>query len=134
MFSNYEKITENGKRNNRIIIAPKQATYKQLLKENIIGCLTAIYDTQKIGKVYFSKIGHEDYAMWLSILKKGYIAKNTNSKLALYRVNKHSTSSNKIKAFKWTWYIYRDVEHLPLYKSIYYFINYAFRAGYKFLK
>lgn len=134
VFSNYEKITENGKRNNRIIIAPKQATYKQLLNENIIGCLTAIYDTQKIGKVYFSKIGHEDYAMWLSILKKGYIAKNTNSKLALYRVNKHSTSSNKIKAFKWTWYIYRDVEHLPLYKSIYYFINYAFRAGYKFLK
>lgn len=133
-FSYYEKISEEGKRNNRIIISPNQITYKQLLKENVIGCLTAIYDTQKVGKIYFSEIGHEDYAMWLSILKKGYIAKNTNTTLALYRISNNSISSNKITAFKWTWNIYRKVERLPLYKSIYYFMNYAFRAGYKFLK
>ncbi len=134
VFSNYEKMSYNGQRNGRVITAPRQATYKQLLKENIIGCLTAIYDTQKVGKLYFPKIGHEDYAMWLSILKKGYIAKNTNSTLALYRISNSSISSNKITAFKWTWNIYRKVERLPLYKSLYYFMNYAFRAGYKFLK
>lgn len=134
VFSNYEKISYDGKRNGRIITAPIQVTYKQLLKENIIGCLTAIYDTQKVGKLYFSKIGHEDYAMWLSILKKGYIAQNTNSTLALYRINSKSISSNKITALIWTWNIYRKTEHLPLCKSLFYFINYAFRAGYKFLK
>lgn len=134
VFSNYEKISYDGQRNGRIITAPIQVTYKQLLKENIIGCLTAIYDTQKVGKLYFSKIGHEDYAMWLSILKKGYIAQNTNSTLALYRINSKSISSNKITALKWTWNIYRKIEHLPLCKSLFYFINYAFRAGYKFLK
>lgn len=133
-FSYYEKISEDGKRNNRVIISPNQITYRQLLKGNIIGCLTAIYDTQKVGKMYFLEIGHEDYAMWLSILKKGYIAKNTNTILALYRITRHSISSNKIKSFKWTWNIYRKTEHLPLCESLFYFINYAFRSGYKFLK
>ena len=134
VYSNYEKISEDGIRNNRVIKAPRQTTYKQLLKENTIGCLTAIYDTQKAGKMYFTNVGHEDFVVWLSILKKGYVAKNTNSVLALYRVNANSVSANKLKACKWTWNIYRNIEHLPLMTSCYYFMHYAIRAGLKFLK
>lgn len=40
----------------------------------MIGCVTAVYDISKVGKIYFENINHEDYVMWLSILKKGYIA------------------------------------------------------------
>lgn len=45
-----------------------------------------MYDTEKVGKMYFKNVRHEDCALWLSILKKGYKAQNTNSVMALYRV------------------------------------------------
>jgi hypothetical protein len=102
--------------------------YQHLLLGNVIGCLTAIYDTEKVGKVYFSDYPHEDYIMWLSILKKGYIARNTNTVTALYRVRYNSVSSNKLKVISWQWEIYRSVEKLGYWKSVLFFISYAYKA------
>lgn len=127
-FSNYEKMTEQGERNNRIIKAPSISTYKQLLLSNVIGCLTAVYDTEKVGKVFFQNHSHEDYILWLDILKRGYVARNTNTVEALYRVRENSVSSNKLKTLSWQWDIYRNVEKIGLFRSSYYFINYAYRA------
>ena len=127
-FSNYEKMMENGERNNRIVKAPEWVTYKQLLLGNVIGCLTAVYDTEKVGKVYFPNHSHEDYILWLSILKRGYVARNTGTVEALYRVREHSVSSNKLKTLSWQWNIYRNVEHIGFAKSAFYFANYACRA------
>ncbi len=127
-FSNYEKMTEQGERNNRIIKAPSVTTYKQLLLGNVIGCLTAVYDTEKVGKVFFQNHSHEDYILWLDILKRGYIARNTNTVEALYRVRENSVSSNKLKTLSWQWDIYRNVEKIGLLRSSYYFLNYAYRA------
>lgn len=134
VFSNYEKISETGERNQRIIIAPKETNYHNLLKGNVIGNLTGIYDTEKVGKVYCKDIRHEDYVLWLSILKKGYIAKNTNTVTALYRVRENSVSSNKLKILSWQWNILRNVEKISLPKAIYYYINYAIRAFLKAIK
>lgn len=127
-FSNYEKMTEQGERNNRIIKAPSVTTYKQLLLGNVIGCLTAVYDTEKVGKVFFQNHSHEDYILWLDILKRGYVARNTNTVEALYRVRENSVSSNKLKTLCWQWDIYRNVEKIGLFRSSYYFFNYAYRA------
>lgn len=133
-FTNYEKITVSGERQGRKIIAPASVGYHSLLKGNCIGCLTAVYDTAKIGKAYFPNVGHEDYALWLSILKKGFIAKNTETIGALYRIVDGSLSSDKLKVFKWSWHILREMEQLPFFVSLYYFINYAVRALMKYLK
>lgn len=128
VFSNYEKMDENSVRANRIISASPQATYTSLLKGNIIGNLTAIYDTEKVGKIDIQDIRHEDYALWLSILKKGYIARNTQTVLAAYRESSQSVSSNKLKVTAWQWDIYRNVEHLSIARSAYYFCFYAIKA------
>ena len=80
------------------------------------------------GKIFFKEIGHEDYVCWLSILKQGYKAQNTNTVTALYRVSDHSVSSNKLKAMRWQWNIVRNEMDLPVYKAVYYFIHYAIRA------
>ena len=127
-FSNYEKMTEQGERNNRIIKAPSVTTYRQLLFGNVIGCLTAVYDIGKVGKVFFQNHSHEDYILWLDILKQGYVARNTNTVEALYRVRENSVSSNKLKTLSWQWDIYRNVEKIGLLRSSYYFLNYAYRA------
>lgn len=134
VFSNYEKVNEEGMRDKRHVIAPLLVTYKKLLLGNAIGCLTAIYDTFKVGKVFFTDINHEDYIMWLSILKQGYVARNTNTINALYRIREQSVSSNKLVALSWQWNIYINVEKTGYIKGAYYFFNYAFRAFCKALK
>ncbi|MCD8182115.1 MAG: glycosyltransferase [Bacteroides sp.] len=128
VFSDYEKIDEDGKRECRVVAAPRETSYKELLKGNVIGNLTGVYDTQKVGKVFCRKVNHEDYVLWLSILKKGYIARNTGAIHALYRVRKKSLSANKFAVLSWQWNVYRNIEKLGFIRSAYYFAHYAYRA------
>ena len=128
VYSDYEKMSEDGTRCSRIVNAPKSTNYKKMLKGNAIGNLTGIYDVSKAGKVYFMPIHHEDYAMWLSILKRGYIAVNTGTVTAIYRLHGNSISSKKLSLLSWQWNIYMNVENLGYVKSIFYYVNYACRA------
>jgi len=69
-YSDYEVIDENGNflRN---VKCPKKLTYKKLLRNNYVGCLTAIYDTKFLGKLMMSKIRkRQDWVLWLNIMKK----------------------------------------------------------------
>ena len=134
VFSNYKKISEDGEQHKYPIIAPSVLSYNDLLKGNAMGCLTITYDTEKMGKQYFPHCGHEDYALWLSMLKQGGYAYNTNTVEALYRLKNSSVSSNKLRTIGWQWHIYRVIEKLSTAKSLYYFIHYAVRAVNKGLR
>ncbi len=134
VFSNYEKINEKGFSNNRIIIAPLLVDYKKLLQGNVIACCTCVYDTYKVGKQYFTKQGHEDYVLWLQILKKGFIAKNTGLISAKYRVRDTSVSSNKLKTIRWVYTIFRNNEKLSAMKSIFYTSITLIKSFFKYLK
>ena len=133
-FSNYEKMNEEGARSQRLIIARKEVGYNELLKGNVIANSTGMYDSKKVGKVYCSYIHHEDYVLWLSILKQGYVARNTNQIHALYRLRTGSVSSNKFKVLGWQWRIYRETEQLSVIKTIYCFAHYVVQAIIKRLK
>ncbi|MBX9732640.1 MAG: glycosyltransferase [Chitinophagaceae bacterium] len=127
-YTAYEKIDENGKAFS-VMGVPQIVSYVDLLKTNCIGCLTAIYDTKKIGKVYMPiNTKREDCATWLAILKKIDYAYGMNEVLAQYRVYDSQTSSKKAKMAKENWRLYRDVEKLGLLKSVYYFSHYAIRG------
>lgn len=125
-FTAYELMDENTSRLNKLIRVPKSVDYKKLLKGNVMGCLTVVIDKTKLDfDIKMSGVPHEDYVLWLSILKKGYIAHGIDEVLAMYRKSSTSLSGNKIKAAKWTWNIYRNVEKIPLPVAIYYFIYYG---------
>lgn len=128
VFADYEQMDEAGNLLNKVITAPSTVTYASLLKTNYIGCLTAVYDQQLLGKRYFVNHGHEDYILWLSILRDGYCARNTGEVLARYRKSQHSLSGNKLKAATWQWGIYRNVEKINLFKSIRLFCSYFIHA------
>ncbi len=111
-----------------IVHAPEKVDYRELLKQNTIGCLTAMYDTQKLGKIYMPDIlKRQDFALWLDILKRTPYAMGLNEPLAYYRQRSDSLSSNKIGASLYNWKLYREVEKLPLYKAIYYFGWYTYK-------
>ncbi|MGL4656712.1 MAG: glycosyltransferase family 2 protein [Sarcina sp.] len=128
-FSSYRLMSEDGKLLNKEINVPKTITYKGLLKNTIIGCLTVILDRKEIGDIKMPNIrAGQDTATWLSILKKGYVAYGYNEVLASYRLVKGSISNNKVKALKRTWNTYRNVENLGLMVSGICFVSYAFNA------
>ncbi|MDR1773789.1 MAG: glycosyltransferase [Clostridioides sp.] len=125
-FTSYELIDENSNALNKIIKAPQMTQYKKLLKGNVIGSLTVLIDKEKLDfEIKLEGVPHEDYVLWLAILKRGYNAYGIDKSLAYYRKSSKSLSGNKIKAAKWTWNIYRNIEKIPLHKAIYYFVNYA---------
>lgn len=134
VFSYYRKMDENGVESNSVIASPDIVNYKKLLNGNCIGNLTGMYDTSKVGKIFQKNIHHEDYLMWLEILRKGFIAKNTKTVEAVYREQKKSTSGNKLKAFTWTWNIYKKELNLPVFTSLFHFCIYAIKAVSKFIK
>lgn len=124
-FSSYDRIDECGNFiNTHWVHTP--VNYRGLLKTCVIGCLTAVYDTEKFGKVYMPDIRkRQDFALWLRILKRTEKAVPLPESLAQYRVRKSSVSSNKLNAAQYTWSIYREVEKIGLLQSSYYFAHYA---------
>lgn len=134
VYSNYRKMGENGVVHHHLFTAPDSTSYYRLLKGNVMGCLTVMYDTKKVGKRFFPCCGHEDYALWLSMLKEGGAAYNTNTVEAQYRLKISSVSSNKFRAMGWQWHIYTQIEKLGLLRSAYYFVHYAVRAVIKRLR
>ena len=124
----YTRVTEDEKEINDIIIK-EIITYEDMLKNNYLGCLTVIYNANKLGKRYFKeRKKNEDYVLWLEIVKETKIIFGLKENLAFYRVLNNSRSSNKIKVAKDRWEVYRKIERLSLLKSIYYFLQYVIRA------
>jgi hypothetical protein len=68
----------------------------------------------------------QDYGLWLKILKKAGKTEGILEPLATYRILNNSVSSNKLKASLYQWKIYREVEKLGVFQSIYYFLQYAY--------
>lgn len=127
-YTAYEKVDENGNFLGNMGV-PKKVSYSDLLKTCVIGCLTAIYDTQKLGKIYMpTNTKREDFATWLSILKKNDFAYGIKEDLAQYRVYETQSSSKKAKMAKENWKLYREIEKLNIFKASYYFSQYAVRG------
>lgn len=128
-YTAYEKIDETGARQGRVVSVPSEIDYRGLLRASIIGCLTAVYDTEKLGKVYMPEIRRrQDYGLWLKILRQGHVAHGLNVPLAFLRKRNESLSSNKLLSAYYVWKLFREVEGLQLIPSMYYFANYAARA------
>jgi len=129
VYSAYEKVDENGNRQGRFVSVPSHIDYSGLLNATVIATVTAIYDTESVGRILMPDIRmRQDYALWLKILRMGGVAHAVTEPLAYLRKRSGSVSSNKITAAMYVWRVYRDHEMLSIYKSMYHFINYAVRA------
>ncbi|RTR32539.1 glycosyltransferase family 2 protein [Shewanella atlantica] len=109
-------------------------TYQQILYSNIIGCLTAVYDAELLGKRFMPLIRkRQDMGLWLDILKDIDMAKGVPQVLAKYRIDSGMTQ-NKIKVLKWQWLFYREVAELSVVSSLRYFIVYTVLGFLKYKK
>lgn len=127
-YTHYVKIDAN-KSFLGAIHPPQKVDYSTLLKSNVIGCLTAMYDTKILGKVFMPAIRkRQDMALWLKILEKVDYAWCLPEELAYYLIGHDSLSSNKIKIITTQWRFYRSYLHFNFFKSAWYFSFYAYYA------
>ncbi len=104
-------------------IVPQKVTYKDILKTNSIGCLTAFIAIDKVGKKFMPLLNkRQDMGLWLSYLKEIPFVYGIQEPQAIYRIRNESISSNKFTLIKYQWEIYRKIEKLTLINSIYYLI------------
>lgn len=132
--TSYEVINNEGTKLNKNIRMKKRLDYRGFLINNLIQTVGVMVDLDKVPISCIEMPNmrrRQDAATWLQILKSGYDCYGTNEILAMYRRTEGSLSSNKIKAVKGVWYLYRNVERLSFIFSTYCFIRYALLAVWK---
>ena len=116
---------------NTFHVSSMPVNYKMLLKRTEISCLTAIYDQEILGKMFMPDLRKkQDYALWLSILKKGYNSFPLDIETAFYRQHGNSATSNKFKLIIKHWNFLNKNEKLNWFKSLYYTISWGL-GGFK---
>lgn len=125
-YTGFTRISEDGTTYGSYLSVPEKLDYSFLLKDNRIGCLTAMIRKSAFQDVHFQDLGWEDLSLWLKLLKQTPYAYGINESLAFYRIVKGSRSNNKFFSAKLKWNTFRQVEKMNLLTSIYYFVFYAF--------
>ena len=128
-YSEYYVMEEDGKKTGSFIRIPSSLSYRQYLRNTIIGCLTVVIDRNIVGdfRMPLIKSSH-DMALWLLIMKRGYKAYGIKEVLAGYRLVSTSNTAKKWKAAKDVWRVYRKIEHLSVLFSAFCFCGYVFNA------
>lgn len=109
-------------------------SYSELLqKKAVIGCLTAVYDVQQLGKCYMPVIRmRQDFGLFLKILRmceeKELTCRGVVAPLASYRMHSGSMTANKIRAAYYQWRLYRDVESIGILTAFRLMTVYALRG------
>src|SRR5699024_10596364 len=110
-FTKYARIHQDGTPTNAVSEAPATVDYDRLMKQCVIGCLTVMIYSEKIGHERMVNIRtRQDYAFWLTLTRKGFMAYGIPEVLSKYRLVEGSISSNKWKAAKQNWYLYHHIE------------------------
>lgn len=105
--------------NGRVVEARSRVTYRDMLAQDHIGALTAMYDRAALGTRLMPDMPkRQDYALWLSIMRDGNPARGLQEPLAIYRAGRAgSLSSNKLALVEHNWRLYREHEHLSVPRS-----------------
>jgi len=127
-YTAFRRIDESGSRVGRLVKVPARLTYRQLLRNTAIATLTGMIDTAKTGPLRMTEARRDDYILWLSLLKRGFVARGLQEDLARYRVVRGSLSSKPKRSAAWVWDVYRKVEKLGPLQAAWCMLHYGARA------
>lgn len=111
-YTNYFEIDENSVPNGRTVTGPKKITKFGMYNYCWLGCLTVMYDAEKIGLIQIADIKkNNDYAMWLKVCRMTncYLLDETLASYRRGRIGSISTHSYKA-LIKWHYKLFREAE------------------------
>ena len=111
-YTNYVEIDASGKKNGVTVTGPKRITKTGMFNYCWPGCLSVMYDAEKVGLIQITDIKkNNDFAMWLKVCKKAdcYLL---DEGLALYRRGRQgSISTHSIKKLiSWHYKLHKEAE------------------------
>lgn len=111
-YTNYEEINEAGEVTGVHVTGPRRITKTEMFNYCWPGCLTVMYDREKVGLIQIADIRkNNDYAMWLKVCKKAdcYLLNETLAQYRKGRIGSVSTQSIKTM-IRWHYKLFREAE------------------------
>lgn len=120
-YTNYEEIDEEGKQIGVHVTGPRKITKHGMYNYCWPGCLTVMYDRDKVGLIQIKDIKkNNDYTMWLEVCQKAdcWIL---NNDLAKYRKRSGSVSRHSIKTMiVWHYKLWHESQEKNVVSSLWY--------------
>lgn len=119
-YHEYTEINESGEKLNVYVSGPAHITEKGMFTFCWLGCLTVMYDKQKVGLVQIRDIRkNNDYAMWLKVIPFAdcYLLSEC---LANYRRGRKGSVSTHgyMELVKWHYRLFRYAENKTIFAAI----------------
>lgn len=113
-YTGYREIDDESKSTGVSVSGPHHVTKAGMYAFCWPGCLTVMYDREKIGLIQIADIKkNNDYALWLKVIKKAdcYLLDEC---LAKYRRGRQGSISNHsyFELMKWHYKLFRDAERM----------------------
>ena len=135
IYCSYGIVDEWGKKLCEDFIVPARTNFEASLIKGVISCSTALLSKKIVDNYRFdTKYYHEDYALWLQILRDSYTACGNVEVLADYRVMNGTRASNKLRSAAYRWQIYRKLLKFNVIKSAGLLAQYGFLGLKKYRK
>lgn len=131
-YSGRELMCADGDSTGKIIQVPERINYKLLLRGNVISCSSVLMrrDDALSYPMEHDEL-HEDYIVWLKMLRDGKNFAGINKPLLKSRLGAEGKSRNKLKSAKMTYGVYRYLG-VPIWQAGYYFCCYAWNGFRKY--
>ena len=127
-----ELMRPNGESTGRVIPVPEKFSCRTLLKHNCVTCSSVVMRREAALEfpMRHAQDSHEDYILWLEVLRKYGDARGVNEPLVRYTVSDQGKSGSKAHSAAMTWRVYRYMGFGPV-KSALCFCSYAFHGVWK---
>lgn len=133
VYCSYDFIDEENRTIKKPFIVPKQTDFNKMLSSSVISCSTSFIKTELMQAHPFNpEFYHEDYVLWMELLRNGKIAYGEQKVLAHYRQVTGSRSNKKGNAAKERWHTYRRALRLNVVVSAWAFMRYAVNGVMKY--
>ena len=118
-------MTPEGVDDGRVLPVAEVITYRDLLRHNSIACSSVVIRAEAAREFPMGhEDSHEDYIMWLQVLRRYGPARGINEPLLRYRLSNTGKSGSKLHSAKMTFLVYRYMG-FGIVKSLWCFANYA---------
>jgi teichuronic acid biosynthesis glycosyltransferase TuaG len=132
IYHGYRYMAANKSCVGKLIFGPQELNFRTLHTCRGIPIHSVVIDRKliinfKIPQGYFEYM-HEDFIMWLDVIRSGYVGHLFPLDLCRYRIVPKSLGAKKINAARKVWKIYREISRLSFITSVIWWSKYAWNS------
>ena len=133
VYCSYDFIDEQNNLIKKPFVVPQQTNFNKMLASSVISCSTSFIKTELMQAHPFNPdFYHEDYVLWMELLRVCPTAFGDQKVLMHYRQVTGSRSNKKGNAAKERWNTYRKALKLNVVTSAWAFVRYALNGVMKY--